>query len=63
MLVIICVLILGALITFQVPMTWIGQLPGDFSLEWNNMRIYLPVTTALVFSAAFSVLLFIFSRK
>lgn len=59
----ICLVIIGTLITLKVPMSWIGHLPGDCSYSWGNTRIYIPITTSLVFSLVVSVLLFIFARR
>lgn len=58
----ICLLILGALMTFKVPLDWIGRLPGDFSMKWQGMRCYIPVTTSFVFSLILSIFCFLFAR-
>ena len=57
------VVILGALITFEVPMDWIGTLPGDFSLHWKGVLVFVLITSSLVFSLALAVFLFIFARN
>lgn len=57
------IVILGTLITFEVPMDWIGTLPGDFSLHWKGMMVFVPVTSSLVFSLALAVFLFIFTKN
>ncbi|MCB1107179.1 MAG: DUF2905 domain-containing protein [Chlamydiia bacterium] len=59
----ICLIIIGVLITLNVPLSWIGHLPGDFSLEWGKTRIYIPITTSIIFSFILSILLFLFSRR
>lgn len=59
----VCLIIIGTLITLKVPLSWIGHLPGDFTLKWGETTVYIPITTAIIFSIALSVLLFIFSRK
>lgn len=59
----VCLVIIGALITLKVPLDWIGHLPGDFSLKWGETTVYIPITTSVIFSIGLSVLLFIFSRK
>ncbi|WP_445083635.1 DUF2905 domain-containing protein [Candidatus Neptunichlamydia sp. REUL1] len=59
----VCLIIIGTLITLHIPMNWIGHLPGDFSLEWGGTIVFVPITTAIVFSFMLSVLLFLFSRR
>jgi len=59
----IMIVVLGALITFGVPLSWIGQLPGDFTYQWGEMTLYIPLTTAVIFSLLLSILLFIFSKR
>ncbi|NGX51684.1 MAG: hypothetical protein K1060chlam2_01557 [Chlamydiae bacterium] len=63
MLIGVCLIIIGTLITLHIPFDWVGNLPGDFSLHWHERLIYVPITTSLVFSAFLSVLLFIFARR
>lgn len=59
----VCLIIVGTLITLKIPLSWIGHLPGDFSLKWGVTTVYIPITTSIVFSIVLSGLLFIFSRK
>lgn len=37
----------------------LGKLPGDFTLERDDLRFYFPVTTSLVVSAVLSGLAFL----
>ncbi|MEM7176019.1 MAG: DUF2905 domain-containing protein [Chlamydiota bacterium] len=57
-----CLIVIGVLITFDVPLTWIGQLPGDISVTWKSTRIFLPITTSLIFGFVLSILLSVFAR-
>jgi hypothetical protein len=59
----VCLIIIGTLITLDLPMNWVGHLPGDFSLEWGGTRVFVPITTSIVFSFMLAVLLFIFSKR
>lgn len=63
MLVGVCLVIIGALITFRVPLSWVGNLPGDFSLHWGQTQIFIPLTTAVIFSLVLSVFMFLFARR
>lgn len=39
----------------------LGRLPGDLVLEYENIRIYLPITTAFVVSIGALIILRLFS--
>lgn len=39
----------------------LGQLPGDFHYEGENVHFYFPLTTCLLFSVVLSLLLYIAS--
>ncbi|MCB1082009.1 MAG: DUF2905 domain-containing protein [Chlamydiia bacterium] len=55
--------IIGAVITLDIPLDWIGHLPGDFSVQWGSTKVFVPVTTSVIFSFGLSILLFLFSRR
>jgi len=41
---------------------WLGNLPGDFRIETENVRIYFPLVTMLLISFLGSILLNIVIR-
>ncbi|MGD2102041.1 MAG: DUF2905 domain-containing protein [Acidimicrobiia bacterium] len=47
------IVVLGALIRF-VPglFGWFGNLPGDIDIRSENSRVFIPITSMLVVSAA-----------
>lgn len=47
---------------FHDKLDWIGRLPGDIRVERPNFRLYIPITTMLLFSLLFSLLLFIIRK-
>ncbi|MCB1109835.1 MAG: DUF2905 domain-containing protein [Chlamydiia bacterium] len=59
----VCLIIIGTLITLHVPLHWIGNLPGDFSFEWGQTRVYVPLATSVIFSFVLAILIFMFSRR
>ncbi|MDJ0651488.1 MAG: DUF2905 domain-containing protein [Simkaniaceae bacterium] len=59
----VCLIIIGTLITLNIPLNWIGHLPGDVSIKWGDMKIYIPITTSIIFSFVLSILLFMFSKR
>ncbi len=50
-------LLLGA---GRVP--WLGRLPGDFYYEGEHVRVYFPLTTALLLSALLTLVAYLLSR-
>jgi hypothetical protein len=40
----------------------LGRLPGDFVIEREGMRIYIPIATSIVISIALGLLLWFFNR-
>lgn len=37
----------------------LGRLPGDIRIEKENMKFYFPVTTSILISVVFSLLLYL----
>ena len=53
-------------ILFVVPknkLPFLGGLPGDISVHKNNFSFYFPITTCIVLSVIFSLVIYIFSKK
>lgn len=53
---------LGLWLQFGPGLPWLGRLPGDLRIERPGMRLYFPIATCLLLSAALSALLWLFSR-
>jgi uncharacterized protein HemY len=47
---------------FHDKMGWIGRLPGDIRIEKENVRVYIPITTMLLFSAVLSLVLYLIRK-
>ncbi|WP_114313230.1 DUF2905 family protein [Thermus caldifontis] len=41
---------------------WFGHLPGDIRMEREGLRVYIPITSALLLSLLLSLLLHLFRR-
>ena len=52
----IVIVLVGALI-WAGGLHWFGRLPGDIRIERDSFRFYLPITSALIASAALSLVL------
>lgn len=40
----------------------LGRLPGDFVIERENFRLYVPVVTSLIVSAVLSLIIWLIKR-
>jgi hypothetical protein len=63
------VLILIGLALVVVALIWLagerlglGRLPGDFVIEREGFRLYIPLMTSLIVSVVLSLLLWFFGR-
>ena len=52
----LCVFLLG-----KIP--GIGKLPGDILIRKENFTLYIPITTCLLISLIFSLLLFLWHQR
>ena len=57
----LCVAIIGLLI-FSGGLSWFGRLPGDIRIERGSVRVYLPLASMLLVSAALSLLVYLLRR-
>jgi len=57
-------LLLGLAIS-QAPwlLNWFGKLPGDISIQTENSRVFIPITSMLVVSLLLSLLSHLILRK
>jgi len=44
---------------FHDKLYWLGRLPGDIRIERENFRFYFPVTTMILLSIIFSLVLWL----
>jgi uncharacterized protein HemY len=57
------IVIVGALIYFfHDKLDWVGRLPGDIRIERENFRIYIPITTMVVFSVLLSLVIYLLKK-
>jgi len=55
--------LLGLLLMFLPKIPLLGKLPGDIRIEREGFSFYFPVTTCILLSVIFSLLLHIFQKK
>ena len=56
------VVILLGLLVWSGALAWFGRLPGDIRIEREGVRLYIPLVSMLLLSAAVSLLLYLFRR-
>lgn len=57
------IVVVGALVYFfHDKLGWIGRLPGDIRIERDNFRVYIPITTMLLFSAVLSLVFYLIRK-
>jgi hypothetical protein len=56
------VLVLLGLLAWSGALAWFGRLPGDIRIERDTMRVYIPIVSMLVVSAALSLVLYLVRR-
>ncbi len=55
--------IIGFILAFsdKIPFN-LGRLPGDIAIRKENFSFYFPITTSILLSILFSLLLYLFGR-
>jgi hypothetical protein len=43
-------------------MHWIGNLPGDIRIEKENVKFYFPITTMIILSVLFTLIIWIYKK-
>ncbi|WP_276503391.1 DUF2905 domain-containing protein [Terrimonas pollutisoli] len=59
----ILVVLAGVIIYFfSDKLQWIGRLPGDIRIEKANFKFYFPITTMIIFSLIFTLIIQVVKR-
>ncbi len=59
----IAIVITGIIIYFfSDKLNWIGRLPGDVRIEKENFKFYFPITTMIITSVLFTIIMQIIKR-
>ena len=59
----ILLIIIGAIFHFAPWLvTWFGKLPGDIRIERDHVKILVPITSMILLSILFTILLHVFRR-
>ncbi len=56
----VIILLIGVIIYFVGDkLDWIGRLPGDIRIENKNTKVYIPITTMILFSIILSLVMWL----
>ncbi len=56
-------IVVGFLVLMLGKFSHIGRLPGDIFVKKGNFTFYFPLTTCIILSLLFSLIMFFMSRK
>ncbi|MFH1594237.1 MAG: DUF2905 domain-containing protein [Candidatus Omnitrophota bacterium] len=59
----IILIIIGTFFTLGGKVSWLGRLPGDIVMQKNNFSFYFPLTTCMLISVIFSVILYLIIKR
>jgi len=54
--------VIGAIFSLAGKLPWLGNLPGDITIQRGRFTFYFPVATCIVISAVISLVLYFFRR-
>jgi len=56
-------IILGTLLTLGGKIPWLGRLPGDIYIHRKGFSFYFPITTCILISIVFTIILWLIGRR
>jgi len=54
--------VVGVLLSMAGRLPWLGNLPGDISIQRGRFTFYFPITTCVLISLIVSLVLYFFRR-
>ncbi len=55
-------ILVGIVLSLNIQIPWIGRLPGDILIKKDNFTFYFPLTTCILLSVVFTLILAFFRR-
>jgi hypothetical protein len=60
----IALVVIGLLVNYAPGVfKWFGRLPGDIHIKQDNGSIFIPITSMIIISILFTIILNLFFRK
>ena len=57
------IVVIGLFLTLGLRIPYLGNLPGDISVDRGNVHFYFPIVTGLLLSLVLTLLLNVFFRR
>lgn len=54
--------VIGVVFVLAGRLPWLGNLPGDISIQRERYSLYFPITTSVIISIIISLVLYFFRR-
>jgi len=58
----VLLVIVGVLFSLDFKLPWLGHLPGDIYIKRDRFTFYFPLTTCILISLIFTLVLYLFKR-
>ena len=55
-------LVVVGLVAWSGGLSWFGRLPGDFRIERENVRVYVPLASMLIVSVVLTAIIWVVRR-
>jgi hypothetical protein len=56
-------IVLGLIFLFRISVPFLGRLPGDIAVQKKNVGFYFPITSCILLSVLFTLLLHFFRKR
>lgn len=58
----VLLVVLGVILSLAGRLPWLGNLPGDITVQRGRFTFYFPITTCILLSLLISLVLYFFRR-
>lgn len=58
----VCMIAYGIIITYSGKIPWMGRLPGDIYIKRNNFTFYFPLATSIFLSVIISLIFWLLKK-
>ncbi|PIU82890.1 MAG: DUF2905 domain-containing protein [Elusimicrobia bacterium CG06_land_8_20_14_3_00_38_11] len=59
----VILILIGLIFIFGIKIPYFGKLPGDIFIKKENFTFYFPLTTSIIISIVFSIILWFITKK
>lgn len=58
----VLLVVIGVILSLAGRLPWLGNLPGDITVQRGRFTFYFPITTCIILSLLISLVLYFFRR-